>query len=80
METLVLMCLASHFDIIESWILIVGHRDIYISKKILKSLVCVDVRILVENWNVYEGHIFPRPLKQTCRLETTTLYYIPGYV
>jgi len=73
-ETLVLMLfLASHFDIIESWKLIVGHRDKDYAKKILNAFVCVEVRILVEKWNVYEGHIFPRPLLQTCRLETTSL-------
>jgi len=33
----------------------------------------VEVRILVEKWNVYEVQIFPRPLLQTCRLETTSL-------
>jgi hypothetical protein len=34
--------------------------------------VCVDVRILVEKWNIYEGNIFPIPILQTCRLETTS--------
>ena len=72
-ETLVLMCLASHFDVIESSNLIVGHRDIYYAKKILNSFECVEVRILVEKWNIHEAHIFPRPLLQTCRLETTSL-------
>jgi len=56
------MCLASHFDIIENWKLNVGHPDIYIAKKILNTFVCVEVRIRVDNWNEYEGHIFPRPL------------------
>ena len=42
-------------------------------EKILNPFVCVEVRILVEKWNVYEGHFFPRPLRQTCRLKTTTL-------
>jgi len=27
------MCLASHFDIIETWKVNVGHRDIYYAKK-----------------------------------------------
>ena len=72
-ETLVLMCMACHFDIIDNWELIVGHRDIYYAKQILNTFVCVEVRILVEKWNVYEGHIFPRPLLQTRRLETTSL-------
>jgi hypothetical protein len=72
-ETLVLMCFASHFDIIESWKLFVGHGDIHYAKKILNSFVCVEVRILLEKCNVYEGHIFKSPLQQTCRMETTTL-------
>ena len=33
----------------------------------------VEVRILVERWNIYEGHIFQRQLLQTCILETTFL-------
>jgi len=72
-ETLVLMCLASHFDFIDSWKLIVGHSDIYYAKKILTPFVCVEIRILVEKWNVYESHIIPRPSQHTCRLETTCL-------
>jgi len=44
----VLMCFVSHFDIIESCKLIVGHGVIYYSKKILNSFVCVEVRILEE--------------------------------
>ena len=42
-------------------------------EKIFNSFVCVEVWILVEKWNVYEGHIFPRPLLQTCRMEKTSL-------
>jgi hypothetical protein len=42
-------------------------------RKNIKSFVCVEVRILLEKFNVYEGHIFPRPLLETCRLETTSL-------
>ena len=38
----------------------------YITKKIINPFVCVEVRILVEKLNVNEGHIFPRPLLQTC--------------
>ena len=45
----------------------------YIMHKILNIFICVEARILVEKWNVYEGHIFQRPLLQTCRLETTSL-------
>ena len=42
-------------------------------KKILNFFVCVEVSIFVKKWNMYEAHIFPRPLQQTCRLETTPL-------
>ena len=42
-------------------------------KKILNFFICVEVRILWKMWNMYEAHIFPRPLQQTCRLETTPL-------
>jgi len=49
------------------------HRGVYYAKKILNSFVYVEVRILGENWNVYEGHIFPRPLLQTCKFETSSL-------
>jgi len=48
-------------------------RYIYIAKKILNTFLWVEFRILVGKWNVYEGHIFPKPLIQTCRFETTTL-------
>jgi len=63
----------NYFGITENWKLIVGHRAIYYAKIILNSFVCVEDRILVGKWNVYESHIFPRPLLQTCRLETTSL-------
>ena len=71
--TLVITCLASHLDIIESWRLIVGKRAIYYAKNILNPFVSVEVRILVETWNIYEAHIFRKPLLQTCRFETTSL-------
>ena len=67
------MCLASHFDIIETWNVNVGHRVIYYAKKILNFFVCVEVGILVKKGNMYGAHIFPRPLLQTCRLEKTSL-------
>ena len=68
------MFLESHFDIIEGLKVIFEHRDIYYAKIILNSFVCVEVRILVEKWNVLEGHIFSMPLLQTSRLETTSLF------
>ena len=72
-ETLVLMCLASHFDIIETckWRLDIAT---YIIQKNIKFLIRVELRILCKKWNMYEAHIFPRPLQQTCRLETTPLF------
>ena len=42
-------------------------------KKILHFFICVEVRFLFKKCNMYEAHIFPRPLQQTCRLETTPL-------
>jgi len=66
-------CLASHLDIIEILKLIVGHCNNYYAKKILNSFACVEVRILVDKWNVY-GQIFPRPLPKPCSLETTSLW------
>ena len=52
--------------------------DCWISRHILcekknRFFICVNFRILVEKWNMYEAHIFPRPLLQTCSLETTPL-------
>ena len=73
-ETLVRMCLASHFVIIEIWKLNAGHREIYYVKEILDIFIIVEVRILVVKRNMYEAHIFPRPLLQTSRLETTSLF------
>ena len=42
-------------------------------KKIWIFFICVEVRLQCKKWNMYEAHIFPRPLQQTCRLETTKL-------
>ena len=67
------MCLASHFDIIEIWKVNVGHRDIYYEKKILNFFVCMEVRILCKKEKYVWSHIFPKPLQQTCRLETIPL-------
>ena len=33
----------------------------------------MEVRILVEKWNMYEAHIFPRSLVQTCWFESNSL-------
>ena len=40
----------------------------YITQKILNFFKCVEVRMFVKKWNMYEVHIFARPKK--CRLET----------
>ena len=39
-ETLVPLCLASNFDIIDEWILIVGHRDILCDRSIELFRMC----------------------------------------
>jgi len=44
---------------------------IYIMRKYIKFFRFVEFGILVEKWYCY-GHIFPRPLLQTCRLETNS--------
>ena len=74
-ETLVLMCLAGHLALTraEKWMLGIAT---YIMRKNIKFFICVEVRILVKKWNMYEAHIFPRPFKPTCRLETTSLCLI----
>ena len=69
-ESLLLMCLVRQFDIIGTWKVNVVHRDIFYAKKILNIFVSAEDKILVKKWNLYEAHIFPRPLHQTCRLET----------
>ena len=48
-------------------------RQLYFEKKILNYFLCVVVLILEEKWNIYETHIFPSSLVQTCWLETTSL-------
>jgi len=40
--------------------------------KIFNYSYCVDVRILVEKWNIYEGYIWTISLVQTCSWETIT--------
>jgi hypothetical protein len=44
-----------------------------IRKKILNYFGCVEVRILVEKWNIHEAHIFQSSLVQLRWLETTSL-------
>ena len=44
-----------------------------ICEKILNTFLSVEVRILVEKLNIYEGHILSRPLLQICRLEKNSL-------
>ena len=72
-ETWVLMCLASHFDIIETWKVNVGHRDIYYPKKILNFFICVEVWILCKKVKDVWSPYFPEAITKTCRLETTPL-------
>ena len=44
-----------------------------ICKKILNFSYVWRLEFFVKKWNMYEAHIFPRPLQQTCGLETTPL-------
>ena len=60
-----------------SWKEIVGLCDIYYAKKILNYFGCVAFRFLVQKWNIYEAHIFPRSLLETCWLESISLCLIP---
>ena len=46
----------------------------FIMKKILNYFGFQQVRILLEKWNIYEAHIFPRSLAQTLWLETKSLW------
>ena len=63
---------ASHFDIIETWKVNVAYRDIYYAKNFNFSYEW-RLEFFVKKWNMYEAHILPRPLQQTCSLETTPL-------
>ena len=60
-ETLVLMCLAGHFDIIETWKVNVGHRDIYYAK-IIKFFHMCGVRILCKKLKYVLGSHFPEAI------------------
>ena len=70
-ETLVFMCLASLFTLSrpEKWMLDIAT---YIMQKLLKFFMCGGYNSL-KKVKYNEAHIFPRPLQQTCRLETTLL-------
>ena len=45
----------------------------YIMQKILNFSYVWRLEFFVKKWNMYLAHIFPRPLQQTCRLETIPL-------
>ena len=53
------MCLASLFDIMETWKMNVGHGDIYYAKKILNIFICVEVRILCKKVKYVWSSHFP---------------------
>jgi len=70
--TLLLMCLAAYvFGTSARWSWL--YISLLLWKKILNYFVFVEVRILVEKWNIYEAHIFTRSLVQKCYLETNSL-------
>ena len=55
---------------LEKWMLEIAT---YIMQKNIKFSYVWRLEFFVKKWNMYEAHIFPRPLQQTCRLETTPL-------
>ena len=54
----------------EKWILDIAT---YIMQKNIKFFHVWRLEFFCKKWNMYEAHIFPRPIQQTCRLETTPL-------
>ena len=55
---------------LEKWMLDI---TTYIMQKILNFSYEWRLEFFVKKWNMYEAHIFPRQLQQTCSLETTPL-------
>ena len=64
------LCYASHFDIIVTWKVYVGHRDIYYAKYI-KFFVCVEVRILCKKVKYVWGSHFPEAITTNMQLGIT---------
>jgi len=42
-------------------------------KKIINFSYVLRLEFFVKKWNMYEAHNFPRPLQQTCSLDSTPL-------
>ena len=72
-ETLVHMCLARVSVAFSHTKVIVSHRYIYYTKKILNYLKSVMIRILGENRIIYIAHFLLVLLVQTCSFLTTSL-------
>ena len=62
------MCYASHFDIIETWKLNAGFRDIYYAKKILNFFIWVEVRILCKKVKYEWSSHFPEAITTNMQL------------
>ena len=62
------MCLTSHIDIIETWKLNDGHRDIYYAKKCKIFTYVWRLEFSVKNSNMYEAHIFLTPLQKNIQI------------
>ena len=62
----------NYFGTLAIWEVTVQYRDNYYAKK---NFECLDVRILVEKWNTYDYHIFPRSLLHKCWLESIFFKY-----
>ena len=61
------LCYASHFDIIETWKVNVGNRDIYYAKNI-KFFICVEDRILCKKVKYVWGSHFPEAITTNMQL------------
>ena len=62
------MCYASNFDIIETWKVNVGNRDIYYAKKTLNFFICVQFRILCKNVKYVWSSHFPEGITTNMQL------------
>ena len=68
------MCYARHFDIIETWKVNVGHREIYYAKKI-KFFICAEVRILCKKEKYVWGSHFPEGITTNMQLGNVSFVF-----
>ena len=68
------MCYASHFDIIETWKVNVGHGDNYYAKNI-KFFICVEVRILCKKVKYVWSSYFPEAITTNMQIGNDSFVY-----